>query len=252
MIFYFSATGNSKYVAKRLAEVTEEELVDIAQCRKESRYRFHIKKRERIGIVCPTYFWGLPHVVEEFLKRMEFIGEGKHYTYAVLTFGSVTGAASLDIAKYLKEKGYPLHASFAIRMVDTYTPMYDVKDKEKNHRQTAKAEEYINLVIPKVLLRVSGENNRNKGVLYGASPAARKAYDFARKTSNFKVKDNCIGCGVCANGCPEEAIIMKNGKPVWLKKSCSACLSCLHHCPQDAIVYAKLSENRGQFVNPNV
>lgn len=48
---------------------------------------------------------------------------------------------------------------------------------------------------------------------------------------------NCIGCGLCARSCPNNAIVMKGGKhkrPYW-KYNCEDCLRCMNYCPQKAI-----------------
>lgn len=55
MILYFSATGNCKYVATRLTQATEQEMLSIADCIKENRYDF---ADETVGIIFPTYDWG--------------------------------------------------------------------------------------------------------------------------------------------------------------------------------------------------
>ena len=57
MILYFSATGNCKYVAARLAEADGQEGLSIADCMREKRFAF---EDETIGVISPTYDWGLP------------------------------------------------------------------------------------------------------------------------------------------------------------------------------------------------
>ena len=53
MILYFSATGNCKYDAPRLAQAEEQETLSIVDCIREGRYAF---EDEVIGIVSPSYF----------------------------------------------------------------------------------------------------------------------------------------------------------------------------------------------------
>ena len=55
MILYFSATGNCKYVAARLAEADGQEVLSIADCMREKRFSF---EDETIGVISPTYDWG--------------------------------------------------------------------------------------------------------------------------------------------------------------------------------------------------
>ena len=85
MVLYFSATGNCKYVATRLAKAFDEESVSIPECTGRNRYVFEDKT---IGVVSPTYFWGLPSIVKEFLEKASFKTE---YLYFVATYGTTPG-----------------------------------------------------------------------------------------------------------------------------------------------------------------
>lgn len=57
MILYFSATGNCKYVATRLVQTEEQEMLSIVDCVRNGQYVFSDKT---IGIISPTYDGGLP------------------------------------------------------------------------------------------------------------------------------------------------------------------------------------------------
>ncbi len=48
MILYFSATGNCKYVAERLAKALGEEMLSMMECIRTERYDF---AGESIGII---------------------------------------------------------------------------------------------------------------------------------------------------------------------------------------------------------
>ena len=65
-------------------------------------------------------------------------------------------------------------------------------------------------------------------------------------------EDVCIGCGLCAKNCPEQAIRIQAGKPVWVKEKCAACLGCLHRCPKFAIQYGEKTKHHGQYLHPAV
>lgn len=75
MILYFSATGNCKYVASRLAQAEGPETLSIVDCIRDGRYAF---EDEVIGIVSPTYFWGLPSIVREFLGKAPSDGTARN------------------------------------------------------------------------------------------------------------------------------------------------------------------------------
>ena len=55
MIFYFSATGNSKYVADRVAEATNDYTISIVDCLKKQACDFDVTEENQVGIICPTY-----------------------------------------------------------------------------------------------------------------------------------------------------------------------------------------------------
>lgn len=46
--------------------------------------------------------------------------------------------------------------------------------------------------------------------------------------------DKCIGCGVCVDACPQNAIKMNNHAIVD-PELCTACAICVSECPTDAI-----------------
>lgn len=45
------------------------------------------------------------------------------------------------------------------------------------------------------------------------------------------LKDNCIGCGLCARHCPASAIQMVDGIPAVNENKCIGCGKCEHYCP---------------------
>jgi ferredoxin len=253
MIFYFSATGNSKYAALKISEAANERLISITESLKNNQYRYSLTENEILGFVTPTYFWGLPTVVLDFLSRLEIKATAKNYVFHVLTLGMYTGAANEMLAKQLALKGLHLNAKFSVKMVDTWTPIFDLTDPEKNVKVTAEAEPQIADVIQKIIAHTPGDFNRYKGFGAGLiSPFAYSTYKKGRETSKFTVSDACIDCGLCAKICPVGAIEIKDKKPVWIKDQCALCLGCLHRCPKFAITYGPKTAKHGQFVNPNV
>jgi Pyruvate/2-oxoacid:ferredoxin oxidoreductase delta subunit len=49
-------------------------------------------------------------------------------------------------------------------------------------------------------------------------------------------KDLCVGCGLCRENCPQEAVSVQSGK-AWIDQTrCKHCGICVDICPQVAIV----------------
>jgi len=247
MIFYFSATGNSRHVAQKIAEKTGDKVISIVECVQKMHYDYKLQKGERLGFVYPVYYWGLPSLVEEFLDNISIERYGKNYTYSVATCGVTTGAADMVLSKKLGKRGIGLHATFALKMVDTYTIVFNVKNTQKNNQKNDEADEHLKDIIFLVCNRTGGYYNKLRG-LWPASKIAHATYNMTRVTSPFKVSNDCIGCGICAKNCPTSTISTEFGKPVWNNKKCAMCFSCIHRCPVNAISYGPTTKKNGQYV----
>lgn len=250
MIFYFSATGNSQYIAQRLAEVTGETLVSITECLKNHKYTWELLPAERVGFVTPVYFFGLPSIVSEFIRNLDLCVRGQHFVYHVVTFGTITGQSHYMMEKALRKKGLNLDGRYIVKMVDTYTLMFDLSDEEKCEKVMKDAEVCIDRVIEKVVNRVRGDFDNRKIPHWLAFP-----YTYCNRkksTAPFVALGRCIGCGACAKKCPMGAIEMRDNRPIWIKEQCLQCLGCLHRCPVFAIQYGKKTIKHGQFVHPGV
>lgn len=243
MFFYFSATGNCKYVAKRLSETFSETMVNIEDCIKEGSYEFDAKGG-MVGLVTPTYFYSTPQIVSEFLDKLKVKNPG--YCFAVVTFFSATGY----IAKSLKEQ-FPFECVLSVRMPDTYTPIFDLSNPDKVSDTLRKAEIELEEVISLLQSNWKGERNARR-FPKAFEIVLKPSYESMRKTKHFTVEDSCIGCGLCAKKCPCGAIEMYDGKPVFCKEKCYICLRCLHHCPNFSIKRGNRTKKHGQYTNPKV
>lgn len=243
MILFFSATGNSKYAAARLAQATGQELVFIPDCIRSGRDTF---ADAAIGIVSPTYDWGLPSIVRAFLEKASFQTE---YLYFAATYGTTPGAAGYMADRAIRDRR--IDAYYSVRMVDTWTPIFDLSTPEKVAKYTKNTEAQIEDMICGVRERRRNRHMRPRMPAVFAAWIAQPLYDRSvRRTAHLHVEDGCIGCGLCAKKCPVQAIEMKAGRPVWVKEKCVMCLGCLHRCPRFAIQYDNRTQKHGQYTNP--
>ena len=253
MIFYFSATGNSKYVAERIAAAVDDHVISLKDAIRSRGYRIDVSDESRIGFVVPTYYFGLPSILRFFMNKVKFSGYRDQYVYLVLTCGSSTGDAAGQMAKMLAEKEIVLSAQFAVPMVDNYIPMFRIPSQEEIEKKLDAAEEYIEEAWRAIRACNPGNYNRSRG----AAPAAMTAvaypmYTSGRSTKPFVVTDACIGCGLCQEVCACGAIELRDGKPKWKKTRCVHCFACLHCCPAKAVRWKKATEDQGRYYNPRV
>lgn len=247
MIFYFSATGNCRMVANMIAKNTWEETISITECVKQNRFDFSAEPGESVGFVTPTYYWGLPSIVVDFVKKLTLDGD-VGYCYHVATYGTTTGQSSRQMRELLCAKHIPMVAAFSVKMVDTWTPTFDLSDPEKNRRITEAAAIEAREVAAQIAAKKHGDFAKAKVPM----PLVRwyyAGYSKKARTENFALLDSCVGCGICAKQCPAEAIQIKDRKAVWVKEQCVMCLGCLHHCPKFTIQYGPNTQKHGQFVN---
>ena len=90
MIFYFSGTGNSNYVAKRIADALGDEIVNLND-RIKAGDTSPVETDERLIIVTPTYAWRIPRIVRDWLLKTEL--RGARLAWFVMTCGSEIGSA---------------------------------------------------------------------------------------------------------------------------------------------------------------
>jgi NAD-dependent dihydropyrimidine dehydrogenase PreA subunit/flavodoxin len=253
VIYYFSATGNTRWAAKKLSEATGEELIFISD-QLNTPCRYQLKPDERIGFCFPVHGWRPPFVVRDFIARMQFDSSVKdHFTYAVITAGDTTGETFRIFENDLKVKGMSLHARCALLMPESYVglPFMDVDKKEREKQKKLKAEEDLNAFLPNVIHRL-----KKDGPLYiGRWPRINSRLlgaGFLKLVDDSKFHVNsqrCVKCGICADVCPQHDIEGGLGyEPHWKHDgSCLTCFACYHHCPHHAIEFGKQTQHKGQY-----
>ena len=75
MIFCFSGTGNSRYIARRFAEALQDTIIDL-NAKIKAQDNSLIQTGQDVIIVVPTYAWRIPRVVSEWLTASDIYGNG--------------------------------------------------------------------------------------------------------------------------------------------------------------------------------
>lgn len=239
MVFYFTATGNSLFVAKRLSENP----ISIPQVQSGSVF-----EDETIGIVCPVYCGEIPKIVLNFLKSSKFKAD---YLYMVLTYGKDDSDSAEYTFGQCRDFGLKFDFIATLKAVDNYLPAFDMNEEKKIDKK-------INSQLSKIL---SDLESRKKFIL-PATDAGRKLhrqvalmnrlFPSFNNGSALSVTDKCNGCGVCEKVCPTGNFTVKDKKAQRKSKKCEFCLACIQNCPSNAIALKKERNPKARFRNENI
>ena len=258
MIFYFSGTGNSLWVAKRLSERYNEMLMPIAgelmkpidsQC-------YEVRTDEKIFFVYPVHSWGLPVLVYRFLESFALKNYTNQSVYAVCTCGDECGYTDSIMRRQLRKKSISLTGIYSIKMPNNYILMkgfgVDPKEIEKVKLDEAP------LQLEKIMDLIDSGEYDNNLYITGNFPwlKSRIIYPFFSKyaigRNSFYATVNCTKCGLCARICPTKTIkIKKDSYPSW-DNTCIQCTACIHRCPVRAIEYGKVTQDQGRYCHPDL
>lgn len=243
MIFYFSGTGNTRWLARTLGEQLDERVIDIAQ-HLDGPCTFALRENERVGFCFPVHGWRPPFVVRQFVHRLSLQRHGEHFCYAFATCGDDVGRTFELFAEDLQAIGWQADSVFSLIMPETYLfPLIDTLDAPAVAAQKkAQAQEDFLRLAPHIVhrekgLRLVNESRwpRTNSLLLGAF-----FLRFWVTDKPFGVAESrCRRCGLCARVCPVQNIRCSEGQmPEWLHNGrCTTCFSCYHHCPAHAITF---------------
>ena len=244
MVLYFSGTGNSKYVAKRIADALGDTLLSMNE-RIKAGDASAVGCGERLVIVTPTYAWRIPRIVRDWLLKTDFPGAKR--AWFVMTCGSEIGNAAGFNHELCQAKGLAYEGTVQIIMPENYIAMFNAPQADEARAIVAKAEPDIKRAIAAIAADQAVAPPRRSLIDRFMSSAVNPLfYPLFVKSSAFTVSSKCVGCGQCVSLCPMNNIALKNGKPSW-GKDCTHCMACICYCPTEAIEYGKKSLGKPKY-----
>lgn len=253
MVFYFSGTGNSEYVATTIANFLGMNKYFIPEIKIDDLE----SPEDRVVFVFPVYAWGVPPIIEQFIMSLpsnfiERINERGINVDCVMVCGDEVAKAPEMFEKILLKINVKVNSIWSVIMPNNYVllPGFDIDSKviEKSK---------LDLCQGRILEITEGIKRGGKriDVVRGSMPRIKTGliYPLFKKYGIYPKKwhylTSCIGCGKCSAVCPLCNIKMNDGHPLWGSRCCS-CLGCYHICPVHAVEYGKITSKKGQYFFP--
>lgn len=253
MIFYFSGTGNTRWAARQIAEITGERLLSIAG-EADGDCRYTLAEGERIGFCFPVHGWQPPAIVRNFISKCKFDNAKGHFCFALCTCGDNIGRTMEMLAADLHKVGIQADSVFSLAMPNTYVclPFMNTDRPDVERKKIADAGSAIVEIAQAIKEHHKGVCSTVKGpVPYLLSNVIGRYFNSRMITDRpFRVDSSaCIRCGRCAAACPTGNISGGAGNlPVWHDDGhCTCCMACYHHCPAHAISYGRSTRHKGQY-----
>lgn len=241
MILCFSATGNSRWVASRLAASVGDSMFDLTACLRSGAPLPRLSGSDVVGIVFPIHSWYVARPLLGLLSRLEVPSSA--YRYAVCTCGDDAGKAMDRLSRR-----FPLDAAWSVQMPNTYVPMFNL-DGDALCRSKLEA---ASGQLASIALAVRGRQRvwqvHEGGLAWLKTYVVNPLFErFVVSARGFYAGEGCTSCGLCAKACPMNNVhVLPGAGPQWGNR-CMHCMACLHACPSGVLQYKKATRRRGRY-----
>lgn len=245
IIFYFTGTNNSLMAAQIIA-------AKLGDCQLIALSQFNTMETieaERVGVVCPVYYWGLPNIVRETVAKLKL--KPDTYVYGIITMGSSAGNALPELERILASHSVPNKLSYGacVKCPDNYSTLLGFQKPASQKQLLADARVQLENSSEEIEKRKVNQIPKFKKTTEFLFSSKRKS--LRKNAGKYCVGQECIGCGECVRSCPVQNIRMEEGKPVF-GQQCEFCLSCISNCRQFAIQIGKKTKGKPRYTNPMV
>lgn len=241
LVFYFTATGNSLFIAKAFSDAP----ISIPQELKKDKL---VYEADEIGFVFPDYAASAPMIVRDFIEKATFKAP---YMFSVITYGN----AAVNVAEWWDEfaKGKGLNQQYikSILMVDNYLPVFDMN-------QQMAIDKHIDENLAKIVSEVSSHKAEieaaNMGWFNKDMLKNMQDQHFSQTADSLiKIDENaCTQCETCSTVCPHRNFKLVGDK-ISFSGKCEYCLACIHNCPAKALSLKNGERNpQARYRNPNI
>lgn len=262
-IYYFTGTGNSLFIAKKLANLTG------SSCKSIPRVMPQIRNEvfgSHIIIVFPSYLamiYGIPIVVKTFIESIPNLSSRR--ITAICSCGGyeiVNAVPSVKVLeKIIRVQGGELFNYYTLRLPMNnldydHIPIPIETDSEILIELAEKKIVYIadrlhsrsgyitkrvinnivQILMKPLFLLLKRASFRSMIEIAKEPENSQKSFEeiFRLTDRSITVDEKCNSCGICVKVCPVSNIKLEDERPVWMN-NCEMCFACHEWCPQKAV-----------------
>jgi ferredoxin/flavodoxin len=250
-IYYFSGTGNTAWVVRRLAEHLTElgDEVAVMSCERVAGSDVNPAACDVIGLAFPVHASFAPSLVRDFVAGLPPAAEKP--LFAVTTAGYAAGDTAWYAVRPLRAKGYqPFVLANVLVANNLRLPVLSPLPILSSEQILDKLEQASGKVD-----RLAGWIHRREhhiegaglfGRLMGVSQRLSVGPFEALAFKGFFADETCTRCGWCADHCPVHNIEMTDDGIEFLDH-CMLCMRCYSFCPSQAIQSTERTKNIKRF-----
>ena len=208
MVLYFSATGNTRFVATELAKFLGDEALDL--CGKIKAHDYSMIRSDKPFVFCaPTYVCEAPAFFYDFLRKVDLAGSRD--VYMISTSGGYSGICGNIARAVIRKKHMKYKGCAEFKMPPNYiaNKSHKLPDKEEIEKRITDTYSKIKPVADTIR---SGKPLRYRHVWvleklidYPSNPVLSR---IGHRVKGFYASDSCISCGLCEKKCPLNIITM--------------------------------------------
>jgi ferredoxin/flavodoxin len=246
-IYYFSGTGNTAWVVRRLAERLTElgDEVVTASCERVAGSDVDPAACDVMGIAFPVHASFAPALVRDFVAELP--PAAKKPLFAVTTAGYAAGDTAWYAVRRLRARGYePFVLANVLVANNLRLPVLSPLPIPSSEEVADKLEQ-----ASRRIARLAGWIHRRErhvegaglfGRLLGVSQRLSVELFEALAFKGFFADETCTRCGWCVNHCPTHNIEMTDNGVEFLDH-CMMCMRCYSFCPAQAIQATEKTRN---------
>jgi ferredoxin len=245
IIFYFSGTGNSMYIAKRIS-VLDPKHVTFASILQYDRYC--LNEYDKVGFVLPVYYLHIPTICIETIEKISLQHQSLFF---IACYAGNPGFIFEDFRNISALKNNTIQ-EFKVRMPGNYILEYGAYSKATQERILLKANKEIESIYQDIQLNTVIKPKKTNVIskLY-KQKACKGVASFSSLGEQFYTTCACNKCQQCIRCCPASNISLDANSITWYSK-CTQCMRCIQTCPKNAIGHPAIKKSRDRYFNPYI